>query len=52
MMSNLSREELDKGVITASAGNHAQGVALAGQRLNCVAKIVMPTTTPQIKVII
>lgn len=50
MMSNLSREELDKGVITASAGNHAQGVALAGQRLDCVAKIVMPTTTPQIKI--
>ncbi|KAK6779484.1 hypothetical protein RDI58_021668 [Solanum bulbocastanum] len=50
MMSNLSKEELDKGVITASAGNHAQGVALAGRRLGCVATIVMPETTPQIKV--
>ncbi|KAK4730856.1 hypothetical protein R3W88_023844 [Solanum pinnatisectum] len=50
MMSSLAREELDKGVITASAGNHAQGVALAAHRLNCYAKIVMPTTTPQIKV--
>ncbi|XP_049407812.1 threonine dehydratase biosynthetic, chloroplastic [Solanum stenotomum] len=50
MMSNLSKEELAKGVITASAGNHAQGVALAGQRLNCKSTIVMPETTPQIKV--
>ncbi|KAL3327682.1 hypothetical protein AABB24_035381 [Solanum stoloniferum] len=50
MMSNLSKEELAKGVITASAGNHAQGVALAGTRLGSAATIVMPTTTPQIKV--
>ncbi|HVF64092.1 MAG TPA: threonine ammonia-lyase, biosynthetic [Casimicrobiaceae bacterium] len=49
-MANLSAEERAKGVIAASAGNHAQGVALAAQRLNCNATIVMPVTTPQIKV--
>ena len=38
------------GVITASAGNHAQGVALAASKLNLKATIVMPTTTPDIKV--
>jgi threonine dehydratase len=48
-MVKLSPEALKKGVVTASAGNHAQGVALAAQRLNCRATIVMPTTTPQIK---
>jgi threonine dehydratase len=48
-MVKLSPEVLKKGVVTASAGNHAQGVALAAQRLNCRATIVMPTTTPQIK---
>jgi cysteine synthase len=37
-------------VICASAGNHAQGVALSAQKLGCRAVIVMPTTTPQIKV--
>jgi threonine dehydratase len=37
-------------VIAASAGNHAQGVALAAKRLDCSATIVMPVTTPQIKV--
>lgn len=47
---NLSQEQRDKGVIAASAGNHAQGVALAAQRLNCRAVIVMPKTTPSIKV--
>lgn len=49
MMSKLSEEELERGVITASAGNHAQGVALAAQRLGCTAIIVMPETTPCIK---
>ena len=49
-MVKLSREELARGVITASAGNHAQGVALAGQRLGCRAVIVMPVTTPQVKI--
>lgn len=48
-MANLSREALDKGVICASAGNHAQGVAMSAQRLNTRAVIVMPTTTPSIK---
>ena len=46
----LSREELARGVIAASAGNHAQGVALAAQRLGCRAVIVMPQTTPSVKV--
>ncbi|KAF3789480.1 D-cysteine desulfhydrase [Nymphaea thermarum] len=49
MMAGLSREQLDRGVICSSAGNHAQGVALAAQRLNCHAVIVMPVTTPEIK---
>ena len=49
-MAHLPREVLAKGVIAASAGNHAQGVALAAQKLGCRAVIVMPTTTPQIKV--
>lgn len=47
---NLSEAQKKKGVIAASAGNHAQGVALAGKRLNVPALIVMPTTTPPIKV--
>src|SRR5690606_33688365 len=38
------------GVICASAGNHAQGVALGAQRLGCKALVVMPVTTPQVKV--
>ncbi len=50
MMSRLPRRELDRGVIAASAGNHAQGVALAARRLEAPATIVMPTTTPHIKV--
>lgn len=50
MMSHLSKEALARGVIAASAGNHAQGVALSAQKLGCRAVIVMPTTTPQIKV--
>jgi len=49
-MVGLSRAELDRGVIAASAGNHAQGVALAAQRLGCRAVIVMPVTTPEMKV--
>ncbi len=49
-MSKLNVHELKRGVIAASAGNHAQGVALAAQRLGAVATIVMPVTTPQIKV--
>ncbi|MFN5193898.1 MAG: threonine ammonia-lyase, biosynthetic [Cyanobacteriota bacterium] len=49
-MVGLSTAELERGVIAASAGNHAQGVALAGQRLGCRAVIVMPVTTPRMKV--
>ncbi len=49
-MASLPAATLAKGVIAASAGNHAQGVALSAQRLNCRAVIVMPTTTPQIKI--
>ena len=49
-MSTLSEEERSKGIITASAGNHAQGVAYAAQQYNAKAVIVMPTTTPLIKV--
>src|SRR4051794_13514244 len=48
-MVQLSVEERARGVIAASAGNHAQGVALAARRLGCRAKIVMPTTTPELK---
>ena len=49
-MAQLPRAQLKRGVIAASAGNHAQGVALAAQRLGCKATIVMPVTTPQIKI--
>jgi threonine dehydratase len=49
-MVNLKPAERARGVIAASAGNHAQGVALAAQRLGCRATIVMPVTTPQIKI--
>ncbi len=49
-MSTLSEEERKKGIITASAGNHAQGVAYAAKRYGAKAVIVMPTTTPLIKV--
>ncbi len=48
-MAQLTPAQLKRGVITASAGNHAQGVALAAQKLGCKAVIVVPTTTPQIK---
>ncbi len=49
-MANLSPEQLAKGVICASAGNHAQGVALSAKRLGCKAIIAMPTTTPPLKI--
>ncbi|MGL5260300.1 MAG: threonine ammonia-lyase [Lachnospiraceae bacterium] len=49
-MSTLTEEERKKGIITASAGNHAQGVAYAAKAYGVSAKIVMPTTTPLIKV--
>ena len=49
-MAHLSTAERARGVIAASAGNHAQGVALAAQKLGCKATIVMPVTTPHIKI--
>ena len=49
-ISTLSREERKRGLITASAGNHAQGVAYAAQSYGVPATIIMPTTTPLIKV--
>jgi len=49
-MAKLTPAELQRGVVAASAGNHAQGVALAAQKLGAHATIVMPATTPQIKV--
>ncbi len=49
-ISTLSDEERAKGLIAASAGNHAQGVAYAAQKFGCKATIVMPTVTPLIKV--
>ena len=49
-MVRLSEEERARGVIAASAGNHAQGVALAAQHLGCHAVIVMPVTTPAVKI--
>jgi len=49
-MVRLSAEERQRGVIAASAGNHAQGVALAARRLGCRATIVMPITTPELKI--
>lgn len=49
-ISTLSDEERGKGLITASAGNHAQGVAFAAQKFGAKATIVMPTTTPLMKV--
>jgi threonine dehydratase len=49
-MAHLSPVDLKRGVIAASAGNHAQGVALAAAKLDCKAIIVMPTTTPQVKI--
>lgn len=49
-ISTLSEEERSRGLITASAGNHAQGVAYAANAFGCKATIVMPTVTPLIKV--
>jgi threonine dehydratase len=49
-MFRLAEAQRARGVIAASAGNHAQGVALAAQRLGCRAVIVMPVTTPQVKI--
>jgi len=49
-LAKLNAEERARGVITASAGNHAQGVALAAKRLGIKAHIVMPRTTPALKV--
>ena len=49
-ISTLSEEEKARGLITASAGNHAQGVAYAAQKMGVPATIVMPTTTPLVKV--
>lgn len=49
-ISTLTQEERNKGLITASAGNHAQGVAYAAKKFDAKAVIVMPTTTPWIKV--
>ncbi len=49
-MAHLPPAALNRGVIAASAGNHAQGVALSAKRLGCKAVIVMPTTTPGVKI--
>ncbi|MCM0034900.1 MAG: threonine ammonia-lyase, biosynthetic [Burkholderiaceae bacterium] len=49
-MAHLPKAALARGVIAASAGNHAQGVALSAKRLGCKAVIVMPTTTPGVKI--
>lgn len=50
MMARLPRAQLERGVVAASAGNHAQGVSLAARRLGSRATIVMPVTTPSVKV--
>ena len=49
-MANLPADRLAGGVICASAGNHAQGVAMSARRLGCTATVVMPVTTPSVKV--
>jgi len=49
-MAQLTGEQLSRGVIASSAGNHAQGVALSAGQLGCRAVIVMPSTTPEVKV--
>jgi len=49
-MAHLTPEQLGKGVICASAGNHAQGVAMSARKLGARAVVVMPTTTPQLKI--
>ena len=47
---SLSREELDRGMITASSGNHGRGIAYAAKMLGAKATIVMPFTAPKVKV--
>src|SRR5688572_19476834 len=49
-MAQLTQEQLKRGVICASAGNHAQGVAMSAHKMGVRAVIVMPVTTPQLKV--
>ncbi len=49
-MAHLSAAQLARGVLCASAGNHAQGVALAARKLGCSAVVVMPVTTPRLKI--
>jgi threonine dehydratase len=49
-IANLTQDEMGRGVITASAGNHAQGVAFSGHKLGIKTTIVMPVTTPAIKI--
>jgi len=49
-MANLTPGELERGVICASAGNHAQGVALSARKLGARAVVVMPVSTPQVKI--
>ncbi|HYD08979.1 MAG TPA: pyridoxal-phosphate dependent enzyme, partial [Acidimicrobiales bacterium] len=49
-LASLSHDERTRGVICASAGNHAQGVALAARQLGCAATVVMPTTAPRLKI--
>jgi len=49
-IAKLSKEERDRGVVAASAGNHAQGLAFSAQHFNCDATIVMPEATPLLKV--
>lgn len=49
-LAHLSAEQVARGVICASAGNHAQGVALGAKKLGCRAMIVMPVTTPKLKI--
>ena len=50
MMVSLSDEERARGVVAASAGNHAQGVALSARNLGCKAKVFMPRSTPRMKI--
>ena len=49
-IAGLTEEQKQRGIVAASAGNHAQGVALSGAKLKIPAMIVMPTTTPDIKI--
>ena len=51
-ISTMSEEDRKKGLVTASAGNHAQGVAYAAKKFGCKATVVMPTVTPLIKVVL